>query len=191
VRYRALLASQGRPEPGNAELAAVLRRLALREMMYLRRYAFAKIAYELRLHGRPAGEIAPAAKLLAAPEKAGDLRELYRQLFSVAYTFELSEQEADLFRTDVDDTFYAADYSRAFALAGMMHEGIRRRFGEDWYANKDVGRFLRDQLFSAGTSLSSEDVAQRLGFPPRVDFEAAAARAQRLVAEADALEKAK
>jgi len=73
----------------------------------------------------------------------------------------------------------------------MMHEGIRRRFGEDWYANKDVGRFLRDQLFSAGTSLSPEDVAQRLGFPPRVDFEAAAARAQRLVAEADALEKAK
>jgi hypothetical protein len=29
-----------------------------------------------------------------------------------------------------------------------------RRLGEDWYANKDVGRFLRDQLFSAGTSLS-------------------------------------
>ncbi|HYY52432.1 MAG TPA: hypothetical protein VE755_06155 [Myxococcales bacterium] len=191
VRYRALLASQGRPEPGNGELAAVLRRLALKEMMYLRRYAFAKIAYELRLHGRSPGEIAPAAPLLGAPEKVTELRELYRQLFSVAYTFELSEQEADLFRTDVDDTFYAADYSRAFALAGMMHEGIRRRFGEDWYANKDVGRFLREQLFSAGTSLSSEDVAQRLGFPPRVDFEAAAARARRLVAEADALEKAK
>ena len=51
--------------------------------------------------------------------------------------------------------------------------------------------FLREQLFSAGTSLSSEDVAQRLGFARRVDFEAAAARARRLVGEADALEKAK
>ena len=169
----------------------MLRRLALKEMMYLRRYAFAKIAYELRLHGRPAAQIAPAAALLPALDKAGDLRELYRQLFSAAYTFELSEQESQLFRTDVDDTFYAADYSRAFALAGMMHEGIRRKFGEDWYGNKEVGKFLRAQLFSAGTSLSSEDVAGRLGFPARVDFEAAAARAQRLVLEADALEKAK
>jgi len=191
VRYRALLAAQGRPQPSDADLSGILRRLALKEMMYLRRYAFAKIAYELRLHGRPAAEIAPAAALLSAPDKAADLRELYRQLFSVAYTFELNDQESQLFRTDVDDTFYAADYSRAFALAGMMHDGIRKRFGEDWYANKEVGRFLREKLFSAGTSLSAEEVAQRMGFPPRVDFEAAAARARRLVAEADALEKAK
>ncbi len=192
LRYRAFLAAQGRPRPTDAELAAVMRRLALKEMMYLRRYAFAKIAYELRLHGRPTPQIAPAEPLLSAPDKAAsDLRELYRQLFSAAYTFELSEQESQLFRTDVDDTFYSADYSRAFALAGMMHEGIRRKFGEDWYGNKEVGKFLRAQLFSAGTSLSSEDVAVRLGFAPRVDFEAAAARAQRLVSEADALEKAK
>ncbi|HYS10343.1 MAG TPA: hypothetical protein VEP66_16495 [Myxococcales bacterium] len=192
VRYRAFLAAQGKPRPSDAELAAVLRRLALKEMMYLRRYAFAKIAYELRLHGRPAAEIAPAAPLLSAPEKASaDLRELYRQLFSAAYTFELNEQEAQLFRTDVDDTFYSADYSRAFALAGMMHDSIRKKFGEDWYANKEVGKFLRAQLFSAGTSLSSEEVAARLGFSAKVDFEAAAARARRLVSEADALEKAK
>jgi Peptidase family M3 len=191
ARYRALLLAQGRPQPSDADLAGILRRLALKEMMYLRRYAFAKIAYELRLHGRPAAEIAPAASLLSAPDKTSDLRELYRQLFSVAYTFDLTDQESQLFRTDVDDTFYAADYSRAFALAGMMHDGIRKRFGEDWYANKEVGRFLREKLFSAGTSLSAEEVAQRMGFAPRVDFDAAAARARRLVAEADALEKAK
>jgi hypothetical protein len=71
----------------------------------------------------------------------------------------------------------------------MMHDGIRRRFGEDWYANKEVGAFLRKELFSEGTALSAEDVAARLGFPPRVDFDAAAARAARLVADADALEK--
>jgi hypothetical protein len=160
-------------------------------MMYLRRYAFAKTAYELRLHGRPDAQIAPAAALLPAPGKTSDLRELYRQLFSVAYTFELSDEESQLYRTDVDDTFYAADYARAFALAGMMHEGIRKRFGDDWYGNKEVGKFLRAQLFSAGTSLASEDVAERLGFARAVDFAAAAARARKLVAEADALEKAK
>ena len=49
----------------------------------------------------------------------------------------------------------------------------------------------QEQLFAPGTALSSEDVAERLGFPRAVDFGAAAARAQRLVAEADELEKAK
>jgi hypothetical protein len=192
VRYRAFLQAQGRRTPVDAELAAIQRGLALREMMYLRRYAFAKIAYELRLHGRPAGQIAPALALIAAPDKAkDDLRELYRQLFSVAYAFELNTEEAGLFLTDVDDTFYSADYARAFVLAGMMHEGIRRRFGQDWYANAAVGRFLKEQLFAPGTALSSEDVAERLGFPRSVDFDGAAARAQRLVAEADGLEKSK
>ena len=133
----------------------------------------------------------PSCSRPASPRPKDDLRELYRQLFSAAYTFELNEQEAQLFRTDVDDTFYSADYSRAFALAGMMHDSIRKKFGEDWYANKEVGKFLRAQLFSAGTSLSSEEVAARLGFSAKVDFEAAAARARRLVSEADALEKAK
>ncbi|MGZ6123783.1 MAG: hypothetical protein ACXWLR_02430 [Myxococcales bacterium] len=192
VRYRAFLVSQGRRTPVDAELGAIQRGLALREMMYLRRYAFAKIAYELRLHGRPASQIAPALAMIAAPDKAkDDLRELYRQLFSVAYAFELNTEEAGLFLTDVDDTFYSADYARAFVLAGMMHEGIRRRFGQDWYANPAVGRFLKERLFAPGTALSSEDVAERLGFPRAVDFAGAAARAQRLVAEADALEKAK
>ncbi|HEY4770866.1 MAG TPA: hypothetical protein VIH51_09585 [Myxococcales bacterium] len=192
LRYRAFLQAQGRPAPANPALAAIQRGLALREMMYLRRYAFAKIAYELRLHGRPLEQIAPALALLPAPDQVkDDLRELYRQLFSVAYAFELNPDEAQAFLTDVDETFYSADYARAFALAGMMHEGIRKRFGEDWYANSAVGKFLKEQLFAPGTALASEDVAERLGFPRVVDFAAAAARAQRLVAEADALEKAK
>jgi hypothetical protein len=192
VRYRAFLQAQGRPAPPNPALAAIQRGLALREMMYLRRYAFAKIAYELRLHGRPLEQIAPALALLPAPDQArDDLRELYRQLFSVAYSFELNPDEAQAFLTDVDETFYSADYARAFALAGMMHEGIRKRFGEDWYASPAVGKFLKEQLFAPGTALASEDVAERLGFPRAVDFGAAAVRAQRLVAEADALEKAK
>jgi hypothetical protein len=189
VRYRAFLKAQGQPVPSDAELGAIERRLAVREMIYLRRYAFAKIAYELRLHGRPASEIAPALALLPAPDQAAnDLRELYRQLFSAAYAFELNDDEAQAFRSDVDDTFYAADYARAFVLAGMMHEGMRRKFGQDWYANAEVGKFLRAELFAPGTSLTSEEVAQRMGFEPRVDFEAAARRAARLIAEADALE---
>jgi hypothetical protein len=191
LRYREFLKAQGQPVPSNAELAAIARRTALAEMYFLRRYAFAKIAYELCLHGRPASEIAPALALLPAPDKAAnDLRELYRQLFSVAYGFELDTEDAQAFRTDVDDGFYAADYARAFVLAGQLHEGIRRRFGEDWYGKPAVGDFLRAQLFAPGTSLSALEVARRLGFD-RLDFEAAATRASRLLLEADALEQAK
>jgi hypothetical protein len=192
-RYRDFLVAHGKPAPTNAQLAAVLRRTALIEMYYLRRYAFAKIAYELRLHGRPLSEIAPALELLPAPDKVRgsdepSLKELYRQAFSVAYGFALNEQEASRFRVDVDDSFYSADYARAFALAGMMHEAMRKKFGQDWYGNPAVGKFLREQLFSRGTALSPEEVAVRLGFPAKVDFDLSAKRAARLLAEADALE---
>ena len=187
LRYRAFLVAQGRPAPSSQELAAVLRRTALVEMTYLRRYAFAKIAYELRLHGRPESEIAPALALL--PEKPASLRELYRALFSRAYAFELDDAESQRYRIDADQTFYSADYARCFALAGMMHEGIRERFGDDWYGNRDVGRFLKAELFAPGTSLTAEEVAQKLGFAATVDFGLSARRAARLVAEADALEK--
>lgn len=192
-RYRDFLVAHGKPAPSNAQLAAVLRRTALIEMYYLRRYAFAKIAYELRLHGRPLTEIASALELLPAPDKVrgndeASLRELYRQAFSVAYGFALNEQEASRFRVDVDDSFYSADYARAFALAGMMHEAMRKKFGLDWYGNPAVGKFLREQLFSRGTALSPEDVASRLGFPGKVDFDLSAKRAARLLADADALE---
>ena len=196
VRFREFRKAEGRAQPSNAELSATLRRTAVIEMLYIRRYAFAKIAYELRLHGRPLTEIAPAVALLPHPEKVKDgseasLRSLYQQLFSRAYGFPLSEEEASRFRADVDDTFYSADYGRAFALAGMMHEGMRKKFGEDWYANRAVGQFLKEQLFAPGTSLSAEDVAARMGFGPKVDFQLAARRAKQLVADADALEKAR
>jgi hypothetical protein len=71
-----------------------------------------------------------------------------------------------------------------------MHEGIRRRFGEDWYGNPAVGAFLRERLFRSGGALGADEVAHRVGFE-RLDFSLAASRAARLVAEADALEKAK
>ena len=190
LRYRAFLVAQGRPAPTNAELAAVLRRTALVEILYLRRHAFAKIAFELRLHGRPESEIAPALAALPPGAPPRDLPGLYRALLSRAWGFELTAEEGQRYRVDVDATFYAADYARAFALAGMMHEGIRRRFGEDWYGNPAVGAFLKRELFAQGQSLTAEEVAQRLGFAPRVDFALAARRAQRLVDEADALERA-
>jgi hypothetical protein len=71
-----------------------------------------------------------------------------------------------------------------------MHEAMRRRFGLDWYGNPDVGRFLSRELFSRGTALSPEDVAERIGAPRRIDFAAAARQAKAALLAADSLERA-
>jgi hypothetical protein len=73
----------------------------------------------------------------------------------------------------------------------MMHDAIRRKFGADWYGNPQVGRFLTEQLFARGTSLSVEDVAERLGLPRRMDFALAARRSREALAAADSLERAR
>ena len=170
------------------EVADVVRREALSEMLQLRRYAFAKIAFELRLHGRPASSIAEALAVLPDAAAANaDLRELYRQLFSAATGVPLTRADAGRFLTDADDTFYAADYARAFALAAMMDESLRDRFGA-WTSRADAGPWLRRELFADGRALSVYEVAIKLGFAPRLDFALAARRAERLLAEADALE---
>ena len=176
------------PDLTRREVADVVRREALSEMLQLRRYAFAKIAFELRLHGRPASAIAGALAVLPdAAATDGDLRELYRQLFSAATGVQLTRADAGRFLTDADDTFYAADYARAFALAAMMDESLRSRFG-NWTSRADAGPWLRQELFSSGRALSVEEVASQLGFTPRLDFGLAARRAARLLDEADALE---
>ena len=187
VRYGEFLRARHRPVPSPVERGRIARHVALREMFHLRRYAFAGIAYELRLHGRPPEEIAPAL-LLVPPVPAGDLRALYRALFSRAYGFDLDEQASQSYLSEMDDTFYAAEYARSFVLAGMMRDALRRRFGEDFYGDSRIGRFLREELFSQGTSLSAEQVAERLGLPPRLDFAGAARRAARLISDADALD---
>jgi len=196
ARFKAFLVARGQPALSNAQLAAVMRRSTLQQMNYIRRYAFAKLLYELRLHGRSASQDGTAMALLPAPDRVrGDddasLRELYGQALSVAYGFTLNEAESARYRSDVDDTFYSADYSRAFALAAMMHDAIRRKFGVDWYGNPEVGKFLTEQLFARGTSLSAEDVAERLGFPRRMDFALAARRARAVLAAADSLERSR
>ena len=82
-------------------------------------------------------------------------------------------------------------YKIKAATLEEAYDRMRKKFGEDWYANRAVGQSLKEQLFAPGTSLSAEDVAARMGFGPKVDFQLAARRAKQLVADADALEKAR
>lgn len=167
------------PVMTDADIARMVRLRVFNGLYFLRRYASAKLVYEAVLHNGP-----PQLWAGVYSKPTNDLKELYRDLFSEAYGFPLSQQDALRFRTDVDDTFYSADYTRAFALAHLMHEGLRAKFGGtlgDWYANPQVGPFLKE-IFATGQKLQPDEVAQRFGM--RFDFTAAEHRLQRLGAMA-------
>lgn len=70
------------------------------------------------------------ARLPAPAKVMGDdeasLRELCGQSHSAAFGFTLNADETASFRSDVDDTFYSADYACAFVLSSTMHDAMRR-----------------------------------------------------------------
>jgi len=193
-RWLVRTAPSSRPGPagaGQPGAGSDPARPCLREMMYLRRYAFAKIAYELRLHGRSSGADRARARP-AARSGPGERRPpravppaLLRRL-----RFRAEPDEAQAFLTDVDETFYSADYARAFALAGMMHEGIRKRFGEDWYASPRSASSSRSSSSRRGPRWRPRTWPSGWA-SPRGRLRGRRGPRQRLVVEADALEKAK
>ena len=101
-----------------------------------------------------------------------------------SHFFDLSENDADRYLTDVDPFFYSADYARAFMLADILHEHLRKKFGRSWYANKKVGAYLKT-LWADGNRYTAEQIAKKLG--GRLDYTASMARFRRLYAEAEVL----
>jgi hypothetical protein len=167
-RYRQLVEQYNKehhtaiPRMSDADIRELSRLRVFNGLFFVRRYAAAKLPYEIALH---------------TGQK--DLQDLYRRLFERAYGFPLTPEDALRFRTDVDDTFYSADYTRAFALANLMHEALREKYGEDWYGKKEVGAFLKP-LFAEGQRLLPDEVARAFG-KERVDFRPTEARAKRLL----------
>lgn len=144
----------------DADMTALVRARIFEELYFLRRYGAAKLIYESALHG---GD--PALWKAVWPGPANNLMNLYRDLFGRAYGFALTDEDALRFRTDVDDLFYAADYMRAFGLANLIHEGLRGRFGDDWYGSKDAGAFFKKELFAGANKLQPDEVAKLFGQP--------------------------
>ena len=105
---------------GDQDIRDLSRLQLLYQLFFLRRYAYAKLVYESVLHGG-----SPTLWKGLYDRPAGDPMAVYRDVFSTAYAVPMDETDALRFRTDVDDTFYSADYARSFALAHLMHEGLR------------------------------------------------------------------
>lgn len=163
------------PVMGEQDMRDLVRLGIFNQLYYLRRYAYAKLVYESVLHG---GSPELWKGIYDRPTR--DPMLVYREVFSTAYGLPLSEEDALRFRTDVDDTFYSVDYSRAYALAHLMHEGLRAKFGPDWYGSAEAGKLLRT-LLANGQKPQPEEVAAVFGIP--FDLRPAEARIQRLAAE--------
>ena len=160
----------------DADIVEVVHQRIFDEVYFLRRYASAKLIYESALHG---GDPALWRGVYGGP--TGDLAALYRDLFSKAYGFALDEADGLRFRTDVDDLFYAADYSRAFGLANLIHEGLRAKLGPAWFEKPAAGAVFKE-LAADGNRLLPDEVAKRFGYA-QLDFAPSESRWQRLLGE--------
>lgn len=162
-------------------LMAYLIRNRLAYNLYLaRRYGWAKLIYETALQGGPEAYLKGAYS-----GQTSDRMALYREIFGKAYGYQLDEGDAEGYLADVDPFFYAADYTRAFLLADLLHEVLRAKFGAAWFANPQVGPFLKG-LFAHGNRFGAEEVARQLGHA--LDYRATLDRVKRLSEAAATLE---
>ncbi len=142
------------------EIALLVKNRAFWDIYFMRRYAGAKLVYETVLHaGDPeiyAGEYDRSA--------GDDMHETYRVIFSEAYGFEMTSTEALRFRTDVDPFFYSADYARSYALAKQIHEGLSKKFGDPWWRNEQVGKFLKEEFWHDANKFQGDEVSRALGY---------------------------
>lgn len=167
----------------SAEKRELIRSRVASSMMFVRRYVYAKLAYESALHDGDPDIYEPV--LGSVDHSPAGLEQLYGKLMGRAYGVPMSEADTARFLTDVDSFFYSADYSRAFILAAQIHETLRKRFGPTWFVSADAGRLFLD-FFSKGTRLSGDEVAQQLGFEG-IDLAIFETWAGRLLTEAEAV----
>jgi hypothetical protein len=132
-------------EPGEAADRADATRFL--DAFLFRRYA-AKLRYELAFW--------------ADFENAAQYGDTYAELVSAASGFRYPRSG---FLADMDDGFYSADYLRAWIRAAQMRAHLRQLHGDEWWRNPKTGEGLRE-LFTRGTTPSSEHVALEIGFDP-------------------------
>jgi hypothetical protein len=177
LRYRELVNNYNSFQPidkkialmTDADMGKLIRNRAFWNMYMVRRYSGAKLIYESILHGGDASYYKDFYK-----GQTQDLQTVYKDLFSFAYGFQLTDENALRYRTDVDSFFYSADYSRAFLLSAQLEEAMRAKFGERWFEDPKAGVWLKE-LWSYGSKLQPDELARKIGFP-EVNYDQFAAR---------------
>ena len=125
----------------NAQVAAS----SARRLYQLRRRA-GHFLYEMQLH----------------PATADQAREAYVRTMSRAYGVAFGPEDAARAMTDQDELYRSADDLRASFLAAQLKAHLVAQFGSLWWSNPDAAKLLQG-LWARGTSLSADEIAQRLG----------------------------
>lgn len=138
---------------GLADSAEFVRSVILARLVTVRRYV-AKLAFERRFH---------------AESQLTDHAELYAELQTASTMFKSSAVE---FLFDLDDSFYAASYLRAWAFEVLLREYLKTRFGSRWWVSLRAGAFLKD-IWETGDRYTADEMAAQIGIGP-IEFDALA-----------------
>jgi hypothetical protein len=119
-------------------------------LLFLRRYA-AKLSYELELH--------------AAERPLSDMPALYARTLGESIGI---DWPADTYLADVDESFYVANYLRAWALEVQLRRLLQERFGPEWFVHREAGELLRS-AWREGQRLNGDELLAKLSGDP-IDF---------------------
>jgi hypothetical protein len=124
--------------------ASYFEETALASLYYMRRYA-AKLRYENVLHEKGEADSAMPG--------------FYRKCLEEATRL---QTPPDAFLDDVDESFYSADYLRAWLFEAYLRDALLTRFGTRWWSSPKAGDFLRE-MWRSGGEFRAEEMAREIG----------------------------
>ena len=131
---------------GFADSREFSRQVMLTRLLQARRYV-AKLNYECELH---------------TGTNAEQTRGRYAELQSRATAFETDPGE---FLFDLDDSFYSANYVRAWAFEVLLRDHLMTRFGSSWWKSRRAGRFMKE-MWEQGDRYTADEIAALIGIGP-------------------------
>ena len=131
---------------GFADSREFSRQVMLTRLLQARRYV-AKLNYEVELHDGA---------------DAGHARARYAELQTRATAVETDPGE---FLFDLDDSFYSANYVRAWAFEVLLRDHLMTRFGTSWWKSRRAGKFMKE-LWELGDRYTADEIAGLTGIGP-------------------------
>src|SRR5204863_10006276 len=139
------------PLMSGSEKRELIRNRVANAILFVRRYGFAKLAYEAALH--QSDPCIYEGVIGKVEHHAAGLEKIYGRLMGRAYGIPMYEDDTARYLTDVRPFFENAESGGAFILAAQIQEALRKRFGPKWFASSASGKLLLN-LFAEGKVLS-------------------------------------
>ncbi|HPQ71605.1 MAG TPA: hypothetical protein PKW95_20940 [bacterium] len=130
----------------NAAEREDFRRRTYFHKLYMARRYMAKLIYETEFH-----------------QGVPDAQKRYQYWLSKAYGFQLNDDEATRYLSDLDPFLYAADYVQAFFLEAMMDAYLTKRFGKNWWTKAKAGAFFKE-LWQPANKMTGMEMVAKLGY---------------------------